>query len=73
VEVVTDITTGNSERKGKEVQQDNTKKLKDIQHRPHKKPGNVRISNDNGSFTFYVLFFFPISLQRLLPDLTVYE
>jgi len=39
VEVVTDITTGNSERKGKEVQQDNTKKLKDIQHRPHKKPG----------------------------------
>jgi hypothetical protein len=33
---------------------------------------NIHISNDNGSFTFYVDVFFPLSLPRLLPDLTVY-
>jgi hypothetical protein len=32
----------------------------------------LHISNDNGSFTFYVDVFFPLSLPRLLPDLTVY-
>ena len=30
------------------------------------------ISNDNGSFHFYVDVFFPLSLPRLLPDLTEY-
>jgi len=30
------------------------------------------MSNDNVSFTFYVYFFFPLSLPRLLPDLTAY-
>jgi len=30
------------------------------------------MSNDNVSFTFYVDVFFPLSLPRLLPDLTVY-
>ena len=30
------------------------------------------ISNDNGFFIFYVEFFFPLSLPRLLLDLTVY-
>ena len=33
---------------------------------------NIHISNDNGSFTFYVDLFCPLSLPRLLPDLTVY-
>jgi len=33
---------------------------------------NIHISNDNGSFSFYVDAFFPLSLPRLLPDLTVY-
>jgi len=33
---------------------------------------NIHISNDNGSFTFYVDVFFPLSLPRLLPDFTVY-
>ena len=33
---------------------------------------NVHISNDNGSFTFYVDVFFPLLLSRLLPDLTIY-
>ena len=32
---------------------------------------NIDISNDNGSFTFYVDVFFPLSPPRLLPDLTV--
>jgi hypothetical protein len=31
-----------------------------------------QISNKNGSFTFYVDVFFPLSVPRLLPDLTVY-
>ncbi len=35
---------------------------------------NIHISNDNGSFTFYVDVFFPLSLPRLLPDLDcIYE
>jgi len=33
---------------------------------------NIHISNDNGFFIFYVDFFFPLLLPRLLPDLTVY-
>ena len=33
---------------------------------------NINISNDNGSFTFYVYVFFPLSLPRLLPELTLY-
>jgi len=33
---------------------------------------NIHISNENGSFTFYVNVFGPLSLQILLPDLTVY-
>jgi hypothetical protein len=33
---------------------------------------NIHISNDNGSFTFYVDVFFALSLPILLPDLTVY-
>jgi hypothetical protein len=33
---------------------------------------HIHISNDNGSFTFYVHVFFPLSLSRLLLDLTVY-
>jgi hypothetical protein len=33
---------------------------------------NIHISNDNGSFTFYVDVFFSLSLPRLSPDLTVY-
>ena len=33
---------------------------------------NIHISNDNGSFTFYLGVFFPLSLPRLLPDLIVY-
>jgi hypothetical protein len=33
---------------------------------------NIHISNDNGSFTFYVDVFLPLSLPRLSPDLTVY-
>ena len=30
------------------------------------------MTNDNGIFTFYVDVFFPLSMPRLLPDLTVY-
>jgi hypothetical protein len=33
---------------------------------------NIHISNDNGSFTFYVDVFCPLSLPRLLPDLTLH-
>jgi hypothetical protein len=33
---------------------------------------NIHISNDNGFLTFYVDVFFPLSLPRLLLDLTVY-
>ena len=33
---------------------------------------NIHISNDNGSFTFYLDVFFPLSLPRLLPNLNVY-
>jgi hypothetical protein len=33
---------------------------------------NIHISNENGSFTFYVDVFGPLSLPILLPDLTVY-
>ena len=33
---------------------------------------NIHISNDSGSLTFYVDVFFPLSLSKLLPDLTVY-
>ena len=33
---------------------------------------NIHISIDNGSFIFYVDIFFPLTLPRLLPDLTVY-
>ena len=33
---------------------------------------NIHISNDNGSFTFYVDVFFLLSLPRLLPNLTVH-
>jgi hypothetical protein len=33
---------------------------------------NIHISNDNGSFTFYVDVFFLLSLPRLLLELTVY-
>jgi len=33
---------------------------------------NIQISNNNGSFTFYVDFYFPLSLPRLVPELTVY-
>ena len=33
---------------------------------------NIHNSNSNGSFTFYVDVFFPLSLPKLLPDLTVY-
>ena len=33
---------------------------------------HFHISNDNGSFTFSVDVFFPLSLSRLLPDLAVY-
>jgi hypothetical protein len=29
-------------------------------------------SNDNGYFAFYVYVFFPLSLPRVLPELTVY-
>jgi hypothetical protein len=32
----------------------------------------IYISNDNGYFTFYVDVFFPLSLPRLLLNLTVY-
>ena len=31
---------------------------------------SIHISNDNGSFTFYVDVFFPLSLPRVLSDLT---
>jgi hypothetical protein len=30
---------------------------------------NIHMSNNNGSLTFYVDVFFPLSLSRLLPDL----
>ena len=33
---------------------------------------NIHISNDNESLTFYVDFFFPLSLPKLLPKLIVY-
>jgi hypothetical protein len=33
---------------------------------------NIHISNDNESLTFYVEFFFPLSLPRFFPDLAVY-
>ena len=33
---------------------------------------NIHISNDNGSLTFYVDVFFPLSLPRFWPNLTVY-
>jgi hypothetical protein len=33
---------------------------------------NIHISNDKGHFTFYADVCFPLSLPRLLPDLTVY-
>jgi len=33
---------------------------------------SIHISNDNGLFTFYVDVFFPLSLPRVLSDLTVY-
>ena len=33
---------------------------------------NIHISNDNGFLTFYVDVFFPLSLPRLLLDLTVF-
>ena len=33
---------------------------------------HINISNDNGSFTFCVDVFSPLSLPRLLPDLTLY-
>ena len=33
---------------------------------------NIHISHDNESFTFYVIFVFPPSLLRPLPDLSVY-
>ena len=33
---------------------------------------NIHISNDNGSLTFYVDVFLPLSLPRLLPDFAVY-
>ena len=33
---------------------------------------SIHILNDNGSFTFYVDVFFPLSLPRVLSDLTVY-
>jgi len=37
------------------------------------KKRNSYISNDNGSFTLYLdFFFFPLSLLKHLPDLTVY-
>ena len=33
---------------------------------------NIHISNDNGSFTFYIEVFLPLSLLKLLHDLTLY-
>ena len=33
---------------------------------------NIYISNDIGSFTFHVDEFFPLSLPKRLPDLTMY-